>query len=109
MQTSAPTASNGTPKLKTTVEVTGQYLLAPIDDSNERWSTPEWVSFAVVKSMCLLILIGGVFLLRMPDGAIDRDLRLMVTMLAPAAGFKLIESASQAANKRGPRTNGNGK
>ena len=90
---------NGNGKLRTTVEVTGQYLLAPIDDSNERWSNPEWVTFAVTRAMCLLMLVGGMFILMQPK--VDSDLRLMVTILTPAAGFKLIEGAGAASNKRG--------
>ena len=94
------------PPLATDVKVTGTYLLSAVDDSNESWSNPEWVSYVVVRVMCLLILIGGVWILSKPTDTVDRDLRIMVTMLAPAAGFKLIESA-KANNKRG-RGNGNG-
>ena len=102
-----PAQPTGTPKMKTSVEVTGQYLLSPIDDSNEHWSIPEWVSYATVRIMCLVILIGGVAILRAPENMVDRDLRLLVTMLTPAAGFKLMEAAGSAANKRGSK-NGNG-
>ena len=94
------------PPLATDVKVTGTYLLSAVDDSNESWSNPEWVSYTVVRLMCLVILIGGVWILSKPTDAVDRDLRIMVTMLAPAAGFKLIESA-KANNKRG-RSNSNG-
>lgn len=93
------------PPLQTDVKVTGSYLLSAVDDSNEHWSIPEWVTFAVVRTMCLVILTGGVWLLSQQN--VDRDLRIMVTMLAPAAGFKLIESAAMA-NKRGSHSNGNG-
>lgn len=85
--------------VKTDLEITGQYLLAVVDDSNERWSRPEWVSWTITRVMCLTMLIGGFWLMTLPK--LDADARMMATILTPAAGFKLIEGAAGAANKRG--------
>lgn len=96
----------GKTAMKTDVEVTGQYLLTVVDDSNERWSKPEWVTFCVTRVMCLFLLVGGTWVLLLPQ--INPDAKLMATILAPAAGFKLIENASGNVSNKRHGTNGNG-
>lgn len=98
---------HGKTAMKTDVEVTGQYLLTVVDDSNERWSRPEWVTFCVTRIMCLFLLFGGTWVLLLPQ--VNPDAKLMATILAPAAGFKLIENGTATvSNKRHGPNNGNG-
>lgn len=93
------TAVNGA-RLKTDVQLSGTYLLTVVDDSNERWSRPEWVSWVVTRVACIGILVGGVLILMHHDA--HREARLMASILAPAAGYKLIDGLGQAgaSNKR---------
>ena len=84
--------------MRTDVELTGKYLLAVVDDSNERWSRPEWVAYMVTKVACTFLLCGGVWIYfndNIPDEA-----KVLASSLSMAAGFKLIETSTGAANKR---------
>ena len=89
--------SNGA-RIRTDVEVAGTYLLSPVDDSNERWSRPEWVVWGVTRACCLGILIGGIWVLGSQQ--LNREVQLIAASLVPAAGFKLIDGLSNASNKR---------
>lgn len=91
-------------RMRTDVELTGQYLLTVVDDSNERWSRPEWVSFTVTKLACLFLVVGGVWLYFKTD--LPDEAKVLASSLSMAAGFKLIETGAQAANKRPNGSNG---
>ena len=95
---------NGSAKMRTDVELTGKYLLTVVDDSNERWSNPEWVAYAVTKIACLFLLCGGTWMYFRSD--LPDEAKVLASSLTMAAGFKLIESATNANNKR---PNGNAK
>ena len=84
--------------MRTDVELTGKYLLAVVDDSNERWSRPEWVAYTVTKIACTFLLCGGVWIYFRPD--IPDEAKVLASSLSMAAGFRLIESSTGAANKR---------
>lgn len=105
-QAMAQTNGNGNgARMKTDVELTGQYLLTVVDDSNERWSKPEWVSYTVTKVACLFLLCGGVWMYFKAD--LPDEAKVLASSLSMAAGFRLIEQSSGAANKR--PNGGNGK
>lgn len=93
-------------RMRTDVELTGQYLLTVVDDSNERWSRPEWVSFTITKMACLFLVVGGVWLYFKTD--LPDEAKVLASSLSMAAGFRLIEQSAGAANKR-PNGGGNGK
>ena len=93
-------------RMRTDVELTGQYLLQVVDDSNERWSRPEWTAFMVTKIACLFLLCGGVWIYFRSD--LPDEARVLASSLSMAAGFRLIENATSAANKR-PNGGGNSK
>ncbi len=99
-----PANGNGA-RMKTDLEVTGKYLLTVVDDSNERWSRPEWTAYLVTKAACLFLVCGGVWLWFKPD--LPEPASVLASSLSMAAGFKLIETASHASNKR--PNGGNGK
>ena len=85
-------------KFRTDVEVTGKYLLQVVDDSNERWSNPEWVAYTVTRLMCLFLVCGGVWIYFRTD--LPDEAKVLASSLSMAAGFKLIESPTGASNKR---------
>ena len=102
---SAMSQTNGNgARMKTDVELTGQYLLTVVDDSNERWSRPEWVAFTVTRLACLFLLCGGVWIYFRSD--IPDEAKVLASSLSMAAGFKLIEGTAQANNKRPGGGNG---
>lgn len=100
-----PANGNGGARMKTDLEVTGKYLLTVVDDSNERWSKPEWVAWSITKLMCLFLVCGGVWLYFKTD--LPDEAKVLASSLSMAAGFKLIDSATHASNKR--PNGGNGK
>ena len=91
-------------RMRTDVELTGQYLLTVVDDSNERWSRPEWVTFTVTRLACLFLVCGGVWLYFRTD--LPDEAKVLASSLSMAAGFRLIETSGQAANKRPNGSNG---
>lgn len=97
--------ANGSAKMRTDVELTGKYLLTVVDDSNERWSNPEWTVYAVTKLACLFLVVGGVWLYFRPS--LPEEAKVLASSLTMAAGFKLIENGVQSSNKR--PNGGNGK
>lgn len=102
---SKPVNGNGAARMKTDVELTGKYLLTVVDDSNERWSNPEWVAWTVTKLMCLFLVCGGVWIYFRAD--LPEEAKVLASSLSMAAGFKLIDSSTNASNKR--PNGGNGK
>ena len=86
--------------MKTDVELTGQYLLTAVDDSNQEWSRPEWAMFYKTILASTFLLIGSVWVLMMPQ--LPADAKLIGTILGPAAGYKLLETGNAANNKRNP-------
>lgn len=96
---------NGSARMKTDVELTGKYLLTVVDDSNERWSRPEWIAYMVTKMACLFLVCGGVWIYFRSD--LPEEAKVLASSLSMAAGFKLIDSSTHASNKR--PNGGNGK
>lgn len=86
--------------MRTDVELTGQYLLTAVDDSNQEWSRPEWAMFYKTLMASTFLLIGSVWVLTMPN--LPADAKLLGTILGPAAGYKLLETGASANNKRNP-------
>lgn len=85
------------------IVVEGKYVLSVKDDSLESWSRPQWFLAARLTLACVGILAGSIWLLTKAD--LPEPVRFVATTLAPAAGYKLLETGAVTSGK-GKKGNG---
>ena len=83
------------------VKITDEYVLAPKNTDLESFSAPQWALFSRVTLACVGILAGSVWLLSRPE--IPDEIRYLATTLAPAAGYKLLETGALGTSKNGQK------
>ena len=74
------------------VKITDEYVLASKDTTLDQFSLPQWALFSRVTLACVGILVGSVWLLSRPG--IPDEIKFISTTLAPAAGYKLLETGA---------------
>ena len=79
------------------VKITDEYVLAPKDTALDQFSLPQWALFSRVTLSCIGILAGSIWLLSRPG--ITDEIRFIATTLAPAAGYRLLETGALGTSK----------
>lgn len=79
------------------VTIGEEYVLAPKNTALDSFSRPQWALFSRVTLACVGILAGSIWLLCQPG--IPDEVKFVATTLAPASGYKLLETGALGQTK----------